>query len=51
MFPWTENWVIVAANEILSMLFLYHIGVNFNPLQEQFLLRAFDGSGNRPRTD
>ena len=44
MYTWKETWVITALNDFLTILMIFHIGVTFGPLQEPFLIRAFDGT-------
>jgi hypothetical protein len=51
MYTWRESWIVVAVNEILNFFLIFHIGVTFSPLREPLMLRAFDGSLHRPRTD
>jgi len=46
MYSWEENWVYTALVEFLNILFIFHVGVTFSPLHDQFLLRAFDGTAN-----
>ncbi len=39
----------MALNEMTTIGILFFVGVTFGPMQEAFLLRAFDGSINAVR--
>jgi hypothetical protein len=49
-FTWKEDWMVVALNEMTTIGMLFFVGITFSPMQEAFLLRAFDGSINSVRT-
>ena len=45
---WKESWVVDLLDNVLQLLMYFHIGIVFGPLNEEFLMRAFDGSINGP---
>lgn len=41
---WKEDWVAFLLTELLDIAIIFHVGVNFSPLHETLMIRAFDGS-------
>lgn len=51
LFSWKEDWLYPTLMDTLNLLFIFHTGANFSPLNDQALTRAFDGTYNVLRTE
>ena len=43
-FSWKETWIVFLLNDVLTLYMYFHVGATFAPLQEPFLIRAFDNT-------
>lgn len=43
-YSWKEDWVMFMLNEVLNLYLFFHVGATFSPMQEPFLIRAFDNT-------
>lgn len=46
MLTWKQDWIVTMLNDTLVLFMFFHIGTTFSPLQEGFIVRAFDGTFN-----
>jgi len=44
LFTWREDWLVFLLDEVLTLYMYFHVGSTFSPLQEPFLIRAFDNT-------
>lgn len=46
IFTWEQDWIVFTLNELIVLLMFFHVGVNFSPVHENLITRAFDGTFN-----
>lgn len=46
LFTWKQDWITFTLNEMIVLLMFFHVGVNFSPVHENLMSRAFDGTYN-----
>ncbi len=50
-YSWKQSWIPFELTELLVLLMFFHVGVNFSPVHESKVVRAFDGTYNTIHID